>query len=97
MKKLLGLIVLLALAGCGIKSGSNKDQLKEKEFHLTDEKGEQVVDGYAYELNGDSCTTGFHGPMSLENYCSELLDEAKNQNCASAARTVAYKQDCSAK
>ena len=97
MKRIFIVAALLATIGCGLEKNSKKNQLREKEFHPTNEQGEQVVDGYGYELSGDSCTTGFHGPMSLKDFCSELLDDAKNASCAKDARAATHARDCETK
>jgi hypothetical protein len=94
MKTFVVSVVMVAVVGCGIGTNTKKDQVQGKDFPLTDTQGEQIVDGYGYELPGENCTTGFHGPFSLADYCSELVNEKKNQNCAKDARLLAHAQDC---
>ena len=94
MKQLLSLVVFLVVYGCGLDGNTNKKEIESTKAPKTDAQGQQVVDGYAYELLGDSCTTGFHSSSSLKEYCAILIDETANANCAKTARTFAFDQDC---
>ncbi len=49
---------------------------------------------YTYEYSVNSCSTGEHSFNSLQDYCTGLLEEERNNGCALSMRKMAYLNSC---
>ncbi len=49
---------------------------------------------YSYEFNDQGCKTGKQSFATKDEYCSGLLDDERNNNCARSDREITYNDQC---
>lgn len=85
--------ITLALAAVLIFMGCNVEHKEESKTYSIDYKIDRTCIGSCKVEDNEKCST-HHTFNSKEAFCSGLLDEALNKNCARRERRQEYKNSC---
>jgi len=96
-------LYLLAATACGAakmtsgsptKISSNSQQNKSPQVTQSNQRSSSFSYLFDEIINTYECSTGKHTFVEKAEYCSALMNETLNRQCAKQSRLRAYRTDC---